>query len=115
MSKSYQVVESPLLDGYMTTSLQCEIVVAILHWLIKEIKSSLAEQLEHVELDVIRITYLGSYPAIGICYRDASRGDVGPLVESSISQLLNEKQVINFIKSLTDHRITWSDLIANQD
>lgn len=111
--KSYQVIEVEQLEDLLSNPEYYEYRVAVLYWLIKQIMSMHSEDLRHVEVEIIRVTYFGSYPCIGIYYKDQIEPDVGPLVESAIDQLLKEKPVIDLVHSIANSGVSWKELTRN--
>jgi hypothetical protein len=90
-----------------------EFAVAIFSWLIPEIYAALGDELKDVDIEIIRVTYHGSYPALGAHYKDKMPKNVGPLIESSIDRILLEKPVIELIAAVGASKIAWRELTEN--
>lgn len=82
-------------------------------WLLKEIREQLKDELTDTEVETICVTYMGSYPAIGVHYKNGFKGkDIGELVESAANTLLRERPVIDLIASITSSGVSWKERTA---
>jgi hypothetical protein len=102
MKKGFQVIEPTELNGLVRRQENHVFAIAALNWLLAEIKSTIGDRLTAVEIEVIRVAYFGSYPALGIHYKNENDIDVGPLIESTVSRLLRERPAIDLIKSIAE-------------
>jgi len=98
IEKTYQIIEPMSLDFLFSNPRHTKLAVEIFQWLIPQLYLTLGDQLKNVEIDVIRVSYLGNYPAIGLYYRIPGDSDVGKTVESAIERLIREKPAIDFFK-----------------
>ena len=110
MKKEYQIIEPNKLVGLFGNPKHFEFAVAIFHWLICELRTDGAIQNQNVEIEVIRVTYQGSYPALGIHYKDKIHEDIGPQVITSIEKLLREKPVLDLAISIKNSKSSWKEL-----
>jgi hypothetical protein len=117
MDKDYQVI-SPDDLGYLVCRRELHrFAVVALYWLIKRLRVELADDLKSVELEIIRVTYYGSYPALGVHYiRDEGSDihvenvDVGPIIESTIETILRKTPAIELIDLIGDENISWEEM-----
>jgi len=107
MSKGYQVIEPRMLDALFSHPIHDVFAVAILTWLCGLLRLEFEEYLDKVEFDVICVTYMGSYPAIGIHYKNKSLQDIGPLVEATIDRYLQGKSVLELVGFIVKDEIDW--------
>jgi hypothetical protein len=110
MEKTYQIIEPSQLAGLFGNPKHFEFAVAIFYWLIRELNADPEIQSRNIEIEVIRVTYHGSYPALGIYYKDKTHEDVGSLVTASVEKLLREKPVIDLAILIKDSKISWKEL-----
>jgi len=110
MKKNYQVIEPSQLVGLFGDPKHFEFAVAIFHWLINELNADPEIQSQNIEIEVIRVTYHGSYPALGIHYKNKTHGDIGPKIVSSIEKLLSGKPVIDLVESIKGSKTSWKEL-----
>ena len=100
MAKGYQIIEPDLLGSISGRNKHFDLVVAIYRWLIPLLYDELAKELTHVEIDIIPVVCHGGsgYPTIGLRYKEDNLRDLGPIIQSTIERLLNERPVIDLIK-----------------
>jgi hypothetical protein len=113
MTKGYQIVEPSALDSLLTVPSSHVFAMLILSWLCERLPHELPGHVHHVEFEVIGVSYMGSYPAIGIHYKEKNPQDVGPLVEAAIDRLLRDKPVLDLIKFIGAGKIDWSKATQN--
>ncbi|MES2645038.1 MAG: hypothetical protein V4850_36465 [Myxococcota bacterium] len=106
MNRGFQIVEPEGLSKILGTPEDFPITVALLHWLIEQLKLELGAMLDSLELEVIWVEYLGAYPALGIRYLE-EREDAAPLIESTIDRLLRERPVASFVDHLARYPSDW--------
>jgi len=97
MTKGYQIIEVPELNGLVENPNNHQIAISILSWLIPRIRQTLARQLADIEIEVIPVKYQGSYPAIGLHYTKEMEYDAGPDLLKAASNLLRTVPIIDYI------------------
>lgn len=102
----YQLIEPATLDRVFAVPGNFAIAVAMFHWLIDELHRELGDQLQGVTLQVVRVEYLGAYPALGLQYEREGH-DVGPLVEQTIERILRSRPVASFAQFVGQSRLDW--------
>lgn len=111
--KGYQVMELSQLDSLFADPKYFDIAIAIFHWLIKELREELKGQIDNIQVDIIRVEYIGAYPTLGIHYENPNETpDMEPLIETAINQLLRERTVIELISFIAQSEINWRDVTA---
>ncbi len=111
--KGYQVVEPPELNPLLVNATYHTFAVAILTWLCKSLKLELRDYLDQVDIDVICVTCMGSYPAIGIHYKDPECDDVSVFVQTTISRLLLNKSVWELVGFIGEDKTDWQIATTN--
>lgn len=121
-----QLVELGALDGVATLPHSRIIAVALYQWVADTLNQELQAKLGGVSLEVVRITYLGSYVGLGLRYPEeearqrTSSADVrtdlldrGPLVESFGDALVRER-LGEFLSYLERHpQVDWTRITAD--
>jgi hypothetical protein len=63
-----------------------------------------------VELEVIRVSYQGEYPALGVHYKHRVHEDLGPLIESTADALLHERSISELVDAVAANGVSWRDV-----
>ncbi|MDP2307876.1 MAG: hypothetical protein Q8P18_17755 [Pseudomonadota bacterium] len=109
MARGYQIIEPAGLDRLLGAPPSFPVGVALLYWLIEQLKLELGPRLDGLEVEVIRVEYHGAYPALGVHYREEV-GDIAPLLERTIDRLLRDRPVASFVAFLVDHPADWGEV-----
>lgn len=109
MRNGYQIVEPKSLSDLLVRSEHEEFSIAVCAWLIDRLRTNLAAELMELRLDVIWVTYMGSYPAIGIQYLKEDASNVGPRIESEIEGILASASLVDFIQFLVITNVSWRE------
>jgi hypothetical protein len=116
MKKSYQIIEPAALGTLLGKPKSFDFTLAILSWLIDLVRAELRDQLDGAQIELIRAEYHGAYPAIGIHYDRPEKEDLGPLVEATLSKLLQERTGLDFaswvVRADADWRKLTDDLLG---
>ena len=111
MNKGYQIIEPDQLVGLFGNPKHFEFAVAIFYWLVHELNTDPQVIPQGVEIEVIRVEYQGSYPALGVYYKEEDRHtDVEPQVLEAIANLLQKKSVLDLVRSIQKSEISWKEL-----
>lgn len=112
MKKGYQVIE-PRPLGRLVRSQQFDVAVSFLNWLIQELNADLGDRLHNVEIEVIPVEYLGGpYPALGVYYKESPHPDLSPLIESRVTQILQDRPALAFLDAVQASPVSWQDLVS---
>ncbi len=112
MKKGYQIIEPSRLNPLFSNPAHDIFAVAIMTWLCGLLRLELKEHLQYVEFDVICVTYAGSYPAIGIHYKNEGYQDIGLLVEATIDRVLHDKSVLELAEFIVKDGNNWKEVTA---
>lgn len=110
--KGYQIFEPELLNELVTNTFQHAFAVAILNWLCVLVRLELKEHLQHIEVEVIVVTYMGSYPAIGIHYKTDGYQDMKPIIEKLCDRFLKERSALELAQFISSGNINWEQEAA---
>ena len=104
MKNGYLIVEPASLLSLFGNPKCADLAILVLHWAAKEIETRLDNKSLIVE--VIRVEYMGAYPALGV------RGGVLPdglenRIEEIVGDLLGESSVRTLISYATSANIDW--------
>jgi hypothetical protein len=121
MQRGHQVIEPVAVERWLAGVRHREFVVAPLHWLVSRIRPVLTRERPDLWLEVIPVTYLSTYPALGIRFADGVDGDnltyegedVEPRVQQLVAELMATARLSDFIDFATDQGADGS--IINRD
>ncbi|MEP6987731.1 MAG: hypothetical protein ABI970_19165, partial [Chloroflexota bacterium] len=104
MAKGYRIIEPIQIDPLLKYDRYHSHAMPIFYWLIGELYKELKDQLADVEIEVIKVEYMGAYPALGLYYEikpyEAPNFELEKTVEETANRLLRERpisEIINFI------------------
>lgn len=102
------IVDPYGLDEFFADPKNAIIALATLTWLVESLKNSNCLIGRQIEIDVTCVTYMGSYPSIGLrCPPNAAIAECRELVETKISNKLNTTTVHEFLLFLTSDERDW--------
>ncbi len=107
--KSYQIIEPEVLYLRENLSVHAALLYGILIWLVEQLRNCNDEKFNNIEFDVIRVEYVGKYPAIGIHYKNPDVSDVSEYVEEKIEHLLKTRSVMDFLASSLSKNEDWQN------
>ena len=118
MQRGYQVIEPVAVERWLPVVCHREFVVALLHWLVSGIRPVLARERPDLWLEVIPVTYVGTYPALGIRFADGVDGDnrtcegedVEPRLQQMVAELMATARLSDFIDFAIDPDADWSTI-----
>jgi hypothetical protein len=107
----YQVVELRAIDNLIRNQNSLEIQISVLLWLIKCTQSELVGK--GIELEVIKVEYLGAYPAIGIKYLSQDVPDLESFIVERCEHVLNTFTVENLLQFISENSKYIKDFTGN--
>ena len=121
MQRGYQVIEPEALERWLPLVRKREFVVALLHWVVSQIRPELTRERPELYLEVILVTHVGTYPALGVRFADGVQADnltyqgddVEPRVQAMVQELMSTAKLGDFIDFATDPTADWS--VINRD
>jgi hypothetical protein len=109
--KAYRIIELDLIDPLIQSN-HLEIAVALLDWLAKNISRELGTNLKGASIEVIKVTYFGSYPTIGVHHFDpAIINEVAPIVEKTGIHILETHLLAEFLRHIETQN--WTSVTDN--
>jgi hypothetical protein len=111
MGKGYRIVDPELLYPFLYSGKYDDYAVAILHWLMQELRLELKDWLVSVEMEVIRTgtPQRGAYPVIGLT-GDNSTHQLQQLAQETADRLLQERPITEIIKFIAESDTDWKTL-----
>ncbi|MCU0447466.1 MAG: hypothetical protein MUE85_21420 [Microscillaceae bacterium] len=107
--KGYQIIEVPSLDYINTRYDLQELGCMVILWIINNLRDTFEEELE---FDLIKVVYLGSYPAIGVHYlkQPASKSYEDEVIEKAekILEDFSLSKFLSYVKS--NHKLIYEEI-----
>lgn len=111
INDGYEIYEPEILGDWLAVVKNQAVLVAFLMWLVNQLKPRLLMQFPELSLEVIKVQYLGTYPAFGIKHTEHYAPEaIATLMESTIEELLQRTPVHVFLEFLFDGDVDWSDV-----
>jgi hypothetical protein len=108
--KGYEIVEPASLATLLGNPLQASVAVAVLEWAIARIKAQAPHLLDGVDVEIIPVTYMGTYPAIGLRYRKESTDSISPILSNAIDEFVRSISFDDFLSFVDKSNVSWSDV-----
>lgn len=110
MQQGYQIIEPTSLVPLLGNQSQAPFAVAVLEWTIDRLRIQSPALFDEVSVEVIPVSYLGVYPAIGIRYKRESANDLEPIISDGINAIIERLSFSNFLSFIEDSSIAWGDV-----
>lgn len=110
MTDGYQIIEPDGLKALLGNPLHFEFAVAVLSWLIPQISAALGAHSNDITLEIIRVNYMGSYPALGVKYTNSKTPNFESRINSIVNDLLREKSASELITAISSSKRSWSEI-----
>ncbi len=105
----YQIVEPPSLGTVIAIPSQQPLAVAVLTWVIDRAKSQFEYLSDELSVEVICVTFVGSYPAVGVRYLQENPQDRGPEISDAIDAVMRSMSVADFVSFAEKSKVNWCD------
>ena len=109
MTQGYQIIEPSSLERLLVNTSQADIAVAILNWVVARVKSGSPQLFDEVSLEVIAVSYLGVYPAIGIRHNNEESRDLGQELCDAIDAIVERMPFGDFLSFAELASANWCD------
>lgn len=106
MQKTYQLIEPDCFVDLLGRPGDWSIALAVLTFVVRRLKDTEPELCEYVELEIVKVTHLGSYPAIGAFYKRKDI-DLESRIQTAIGTLLESTTAMELVQHLTDFTNNW--------
>lgn len=110
MADGYQVIEPSSIGKFISNSTHASFAVAILGWAIEKLKSEEASLIEGLRIQVIAVSYMGTYPAVGVHYGNPTAKDRGIDIETAINRIVIEGSISEFLEFAVSSFESWEDV-----
>lgn len=104
----YTIIEPPSLGEWLGTVKNRAMLVALLTWLRHRLSEALKDDSPALKIDVIKVKYLGTYPALGIRGDDDVPSDIPERLNVLTEQILSDSSVADFLSFALDDGIDWT-------
>ncbi|MDJ1501043.1 hypothetical protein [Xanthocytophaga agilis] len=113
--RSYQIVEILAFDKILGKCIGVELQILILKWVASILKKEIVQEGLAIEVDVIKVTYVSTYAALGIYYPNPEDilVDYGKYIEQKGERILRNCSFIEFIDE--SYSFLAQDLISYDD
>ena len=102
----YTVIEPPSLDEWLCKVKNQAMLVALLTWLQQRLSQVLGDEFPSLQLEVIKVQYIGAYPALGIRGGNFS-DDLPERIDLLTKRILLNSPVNDFLNFALDDQIDW--------
>ncbi|NNG21650.1 hypothetical protein [Telluria aromaticivorans] len=103
----YTIVEPPSLGEWLGNVKNRAMLVALLTWLRHQLFDALKDDFPTLKIEVIKVEYLGSYPAFGI-HGDDVPSDLPDRLNGLIERILFESSIADFLNFAMNGNIDWA-------
>ena len=104
----YTIIEPPSLEEWLGTVQNRAMLVALLSWLRLRLSEALKDDSPALRIDVIRVEYLGAYPALGVRGTHDVPADIPERLNALTEQILSGSSVADFLNFALDDGIDWT-------
>jgi len=104
----YTIIEPPSLEEWLGTVKNRAMLVALLSWLQLRLSETLKDNSPALRIDVIRVDYLGAYPALGVHGNNDVPADIAERLNALTEQILSSSSVADFLNFALDDGIDWT-------
>lgn len=111
INEGYEIYEPEILGDWLAVVKNQAVLVAFLTWLVDQLRPRLLMRFPELSLEVIKVQYLGTYPAFGLKHIENYAPEaIATLMESTIEELLERTPVRAFLEFLFAGDVDWSDV-----
>jgi hypothetical protein len=103
----YTIVEPRSLEEWLGTAKNRAMLVALLTWLQHQLSDALKDDFPALKIKVIKVEYLGSYPAFGIQGDDEAISDHLERIDGLIERILSDSPITDFLNFAMNDNIDW--------
>jgi len=102
----YTIVELPSLERWLSSVNNSSMLVALCTWLTHRLSQALHDDYPSLIIEVIRVDYLGAYPALGL--RDERNSDNLPeRINDLAERILSSSSISDFLDFAFKDNIDW--------
>ncbi|QDQ25032.1 hypothetical protein FNU76_00960 [Chitinimonas arctica] len=108
-----QIVEPEAIDKWVSSARNVEFVVALLNWLVTQLRVEFKDKYPLMRLEVIKVKYVSIYPSIGVWYGDETTADVTEEIDALTRKLIAERPLCEFMDFAMIGKTAWSEISDN--
>lgn len=112
MKKGYRLIEPLSINPLVVDTRYHEYAIIIMKYIIYCLFQNLGHKLDNIEIEVIKVTYLGSYPALGLHYSPFDKS-LENLIENEVDKIVNNLTINKLIVFISKSNTNWKE-ITNQ-
>lgn len=110
MKNGYQIIEPNSLESLLGNPSHAAIAVAALEWAVDRLKLQSPHLFDDVTVEVVLVSYLGAYPAIGIRYKHEDAPDHGPAISDAIDAIVRQLPFSDFLAFVEKSNSDWCEV-----
>jgi len=104
----YTIVEPRSLEEWLGNAKNRAMLVALLTWLQHQLSDALKDDFPALKIKVIKVEYLGSYPAFGLKGDDDARSDHIERINGLVEHILSDSPITDFLNFAMNDNIDWA-------
>lgn len=111
-STGYGLIEFDRLHPLVSNRAHHGLATVVLGWAANELQSRFDPTRTSIEIDVIKVKYIGPYPALGVRYltqESAEKEALADAIRIAGEELINESIMSRFIDFAGNSRASWDD------
>lgn len=108
MAKGYQLLLNNEI-GKLLNYVNDDMIVILYYWVIHELYNVLGNELNGIELEVVRVVHhYSAYPGLAAHYLEPMpTTDIEPLIDRTITEILAKQPLIKLIDFIVESKIDW--------
>jgi len=108
-SDGYQILEPNSLSKLIANRSQAALALALMEWISIQFTSDFPLLSSKVTLDVIPVTYQGTYPSFGVKYQSEDSEDLSEAIEAAVESLIEKNTVSQMLLYFADSTTDWCE------
>ncbi|MCC2958090.1 hypothetical protein LK542_20925 [Massilia sp. IC2-477] len=104
----YTIVEPPSIGEWLGNVKNRAMLLALLTWLRYQLSDALKDDFPALKIEVIKVEYLGSYPAFGIQGDNDVPSDLPERINGLIERILSDSSIADFLNFAMNDNIDWA-------
>jgi len=104
----YTIVEPPSLEEWLGNVKNRAMLVALLTWLRYQLSDALKDDFPALKIKVIKVEYLGSYPAFGLQGDNDAPSDLPDRIDGLIERIFSDSSIADFFNFAMKDNIDWT-------
>lgn len=111
--KGYQVIEQySFAQKIYDAKIPGEVLPGILAWIVCRLRAEESLRRLPVEIDLIPVTYYGTYPAIGVHYKEEGIEDCETIINNLVDKYFREFSLGQFFDSFLEQSSSIKEVLS---